>query len=572
MIDNDTPFEDQNSSPETIPSQPDVLVGENDVPVQKITDRALKRMKGLLNGNGVDPSHIKIVETNLQIYRFKARTNIKVVSEYGVRTETGKNTRAELMTSEVEMNKTLKNIPTEICTNPAKRKVILDMILKKEFKGFGIKDQRLGFSTLNRDLVQHDRCISCKNLGKVTCVKCHGQGKMKCLTCQGRRQTTCPRCRGTARITTPNGSQACTFCKGDGRVNCQKCAGRGQVKCTSCGASGSTSCNKCAGTGWLSNVAHAQIYASVGFVFDRAALPSELASLVEKNPDNLVRKNDIEIAVVSSPEKVMNTTLADKEAVPEATDTLSIDFDAKYPHGTMVFDVNGDQIPVVIQGFQGRFTDATPFIDKYTQLGQQALLEASRSHQDVADKIKIAAQYTFLKDIILQTARVKNLKKIRAAIFTKYSAGIDRQNADKLIKAADLLLRSETRISRYLGLGCGTLLYTLLAVFYYFGGLRDSIASQGLSDFLLLILDLLLMGAGIGLGTLGGQLSALFSEKNLLKNLGQITSTGFHLPKAGNLPLWALCLSFGLTMLVLLAGIVMGLNVPHWLGPIALLF
>jgi hypothetical protein len=58
---------------------------------QKLLDRALKRLKGLIKGNGANPDDVRLIDTkDVRMYRFAAQTRLKMVANYGVRPEIGK--------------------------------------------------------------------------------------------------------------------------------------------------------------------------------------------------------------------------------------------------------------------------------------------------------------------------------------------------------------------------------------------------------------------------------------------------------------------------------------------------
>lgn len=260
----------------------------------KLLEKALKKMKGLINGNGLSINKVALLDTpdnhQIKIFRFKARTTLKLIPQYGIKTEPGRNMNAKLMPSDAEFKRAIAQIAIDARTNPIKRKQIVDFVFSRSDKGFGIKEQRTKFHALSRDFVQHERCPACGTNGRTTCARCHGKGQIPCTQCHGRRHVNCPRCRGSARIETPKGTMPCQFCRGDGRVNCNLCGARGTIKCQPCAATGSIACRTCAASGWMSHLAHVEIFAQIRFNFDRAGLPSSLIEAIEKKCSALCRE------------------------------------------------------------------------------------------------------------------------------------------------------------------------------------------------------------------------------------------------------------------------------------------
>lgn len=540
----------------------------------KLLEKALKKMKGLIQGNGLDESKVTLVDTigttSIKMARFKARTVLKLVPQYGVKIEPGRNTAAELMPSESEFKKAISQIAIDARTNPVKRKQIIDFIFQRSDKGFGIKDQRTKFHALSRDFVQHERCSSCANTGRQVCIKCHGKAIMTCPKCQGRRHVLCPRCHGSTRIETNKGTISCQFCRADGRINCTKCGARGQVKCSGCGATGSTPCRVCGASGWMSHLAHTEIYAQINFDFDKQGLPQTLAEAISKNPARCVEKHDIEVAIANDRPSDnslhnMGKSQNDLVNVGEPDDTIWIDYDAMCPYGPISFKMDEKLVEGHLFGFQARLLGFPYFLDDLTREGQQALLDSTREKKKIRPYLLKAAKYKFVADVIAQTLWIKNNAKAKAFLKEKYATGVNPDNIHQLVDATDLTIRNITRLWRTLGLTGGFILFSLLLEIYFISGGREEIKSLGAPEFAVIPLDILLVPLGIFMGIYGSKISAKWSQARALHGIVPAEILKRTLPKAGKTKQWSIIITVTLLVGFLALAIFESLALPSWL-------
>lgn len=556
------------------PSNPDLspLISGGSTDSLKIDPRlllkALRKMQGLVNGNGLVEDKISLLnnhdDTFIQMYRFKARTTLKLIPQYGIKIEPGKNTTTELIPSETEFRKAIDQISIDAKTNPEKRNQIIEYILSRPDKGFGIKEQRTRFHFLNRDFVQHEKCTPCSNSGRLVCIKCHGKTSIICTKCGGRRQMQCPRCRGSTRIQTHKGLIPCQFCRGDGKVNCSLCGARGQIKCRNCAASGATNCKTCAGTGWLSHLAHVEIYAKISFDFDKAQLPQTLVTSILSNAARCVDKHEIEVSLIKKHN--INSMIQNSEITnEEPDDTVWIDYDAICPFGTISFKMDAEKIRGQLFGFQARLITFPFFLDKLTQTGQVALIKAGEDKKSIHKHLKVIAQYRLLRDIITQTLFIKNITKTKSFLRQKYITGIDPQNINKLVDSADLTLRHITRKSRILGMIIGLILYGLIIEYYFLGGGRITLKSMGIPEIYILPIDLLLVPCGVMMSVLSSKYTAKWSQNKALKNIVPDEFLINTLPKAGKMMYWGISLSVLIYTIILTISVLGNFPIPEWL-------
>src|SRR3990167_5617694 len=87
----------------------------------KLLTKAHNKMRGLIKGNGLTEDKVILIDTpentEIKMVRFKARTALKLVPQYGTRTEPGRNTTAELIASEAEFKRAIAQIAIDTRTN-----------------------------------------------------------------------------------------------------------------------------------------------------------------------------------------------------------------------------------------------------------------------------------------------------------------------------------------------------------------------------------------------------------------------------------------------------------------------
>lgn len=559
-------------------SPPPLSEGKMDVDLQvdpRLLPKALKKMQGLVNGNGLSPDKVSLIDspedTAIKMFRFKARTSLKLVPQYGIKIEAGRNTVAELMPSEAEFKKNIANIAIDARTNPLKRQQIIDLIFARSDKGFGIKEQRIKLQSLNRDFVQHQKCLPCANTGRTQCPKCNGKKTKLCPRCQGRRFMKCPKCFGTSKIQTNKGPIPCQLCRGDGRVSCKICVARGQIKCDICAAAGTIACKPCAATGWLSHLAHIEVYAQAVFDFDKEALPILLASSIQKNPSRCIEKHEIEAAI----KKKIPTgqVLFDKNGHPinlssadtEPDDTIWIDYEALSPFGPIAFQLDTEKVSGHLFGFQTRLIEFPPFMDTLTAEGQRALITASQSIKDSRDLLEQAAKFRFIKDVITQTLIIKNIPKAKYFLGEKYATGTSKINLDKLIDATDLTLRLITRRWRSIGMFLGLIVFTGIVEYYYLGGGRLLLKLSGLPELAVIPFDILLIPLGILMGVYSSKFIAKWSLNKALSGIVDNEILKATLPKAGKTLAWSVILTIAIVSTGFGIMIMGGYLLPDWL-------
>lgn len=467
---------DDNDDPLGIPVPPEEPSKTEELD-PRLPDRALKRMKALIEGNGVaDLSTIDIASAaNVKTYRFPAQVRIRLVPRSGTRTEAGKNTAAELVSGPEEMQQKIAALIQEAKTQPAKRQEIIQHVFSKPAKGFGLKEHSLTFRSLGRDLVQHEPCAACGQAGKTKCPKCQGRGMVTCPACRGSRRARCRSCGGSGRIQSGSSQKMCDTCRGDGKAPCAQCGAKGQIRCKGCAATGLLSCARCAGSGFLSHLTHIDIEGQIRFDFPRAGLPPRLVTLIESHGAVLAQRGDIE---AMPREPLAADPLAAQQNPPASDDhSIVLTYDTTCPFGPITFSISEKSIPATMLGWQARLIHTPPFLEEYTRPAIKALGQAAATPAQAGRLLQEAASYALWHDLIGLVLTESSLQDAVRALFTRYPAGISEKTARQAALDIRQAVRNVTRAARLMGLAGGLLAYALFSGWYFFSGGRAIAAS-----------------------------------------------------------------------------------------------
>lgn len=543
----------------------------------RLLERALRRMRSLLKGNGVeDLSKIELGGLmNVRQYRFPASVEVKLVPKYGIKIEPGKNMLAELVVSQDDFQKKVHHAVLDARQIPEKRQHIVDFIFSRADKGFGIKEQMVTFRDLTRDLVRHEQCQACNHSGKQPCPKCRGIGMVTCLQCRGIRQVNCRKCGGSGRMKTAHGLQPCDMCRADGKVPCAACGAKGQVRCRSCAATGKLACQKCSGTGWLSHLAHVKIEGQVRFFFQREGLPPRLVALIENKAAFLVSKGDIEVALRKQPVVAPQITgMGDdvSRAAPshEPEDMVILEYDATCPYGELDFVAEDRTIPAVLLGWHARLIDAPAFLEDYTRNGMDAIRAAAEGKGAPASLLQRAGRYALWREMITQVLLSGNRRKIASVMMNRYTVGISGERLLDMAGVTNRAVRRVTFVSRVAGLVLGLLIYGGVAFWFFWmhgrGQLYELLSLQ-LPEIVKMAVDILLLLGGALVANLCGRVAAIFSQQRAFSGLVDAAVLKAKLPHSGQMVWWALGGSFIITAFLLVAGLILKVEgLPEWIG------
>ena len=510
--------------PPTLPEPPKPLP-----PIEEaVKTRALENLKKLAKGNGIHPDKISIESAEAKTLSFEAHAFVRLTTEFKSRTEAGKSATGEPIGSYADFERAMKSMTFEAQRNPGKRKTIIDAVLKRTDKGFGAKEQILKVEGLSRDFVSYEGCGACGQSGQTTCSKCGGQKHMTCQTCHGRQNIICPNCRGRGSLQQNGKNIPCSRCHGRTRIACPNCGARGQIPCKGCGATGVSKCGNCKGTGWLSHLAHVEMINHLHFNYERQGLPIELSKMLDAFGARHAAEKDLEI-----------TPQITEYQENEPPETIPVHYQVRVPFGEMSFKLGKQKIGATVMGWQGKILRAPEFLDELTKKGQVFLEKASSGQGNVGSQIRNAARYRLLREIIILAASQPPQRKAMAKIMPRYPVGISSDKVLQFFMQASHALQIITRKPKLIGLGIGSLIFSVIAAGYFISA-RDMILPMmvGLPFNPLYAIDAAMIPLGAFCAVLGAQLMAKQSLKKTLNGLAKPDVMKRIMPKAG-WTLWA---------------------------------
>lgn len=265
----------EESAPPLLPHQPlDEAYGQ----------KALLRVRKAVEGNGLDPESVALGAVEGMVYAFDAHIYFRFapkVSEEALPAGRPPPATFQTLASRADIDREVTIYTHKIVEDPTSGAQAAAAILARPDRGFGFRREEIPAAFPPKNYVLKETCPDCKGAGKSACAKCSGTGKVPCPKCKTTKMALCPMCFG--RKTAADGKSKCVKCHGHGRIPCLACHQTGYVSCTGCsGKNGKIPCKTCAGTGWTGRKIAVEMSVTADYDYDRAALPDELADLVEK--------------------------------------------------------------------------------------------------------------------------------------------------------------------------------------------------------------------------------------------------------------------------------------------------
>ena len=227
----------------------------------------------------------------------------------------------------------------------------------------------------------------------------------------------------------------------------------------------------------------------------------------------------------------------------EPPDMIFIDYAAKIPFGPIHFHLKDHVIPATLFGYQGRLIEAPSFLDDLTRKGQEALADAAKGAGDVGEKIRKAARYRMLRDVILQAAQGIKQRDALELLTARYPTGVGSDKLLSLLIHADKSLKVITRKPRSIGLGVGVGVFVALTAFYLLLGGRGMAGSAGVPELGLAAIDALLIPLGTLISVFTAQAFAIKAQRTALEGLATKQALAHTAPRAGKTLWWGLGIS-----------------------------
>ena len=524
-------------------------------PVDKETlERALHNIKKTVHGNGYPVDKITIKDFEGEIFNFEAIQLLEIETEVSERQVNGKE-RGEKAGSRQDMQAKIRATVERISRDRDVRSQAISMMRKRPDLGYATDGLILNLDKFGKQYVVHEPCNQCETKGRVKCHSCHGRQEIVCHYCHGTREMQCTQCQGRQFMETARGRVQCNLCHGKGRIGCRTCQQTGKVKCHICKGQGFASCTHCGSTGWHSLVSLLRIKAKGTFDYNRAAVPEEAAALLDEYGPRLVTEEHILARIEEEHHKLDEHNRLVKE------NQMAVPYEVKLPWGDLTVNFGSNPVKGNLFGFKGLFLNTEPYLQKILGKGLKRLQEAGNGIGDVAEKVEIATKYRTIAEVFLIGGRMPP-KRAYMELRNKYPSGIEDEALMGMINSAHKSLSHLTDKPRKVGMaaGVGGSLVIFAAYFFTF---RNAIAASLPQQEISMIIDLLILGAGIGVTALMIKSMAASAVK---KALHRVTDKKTKIPtKAGNTIMLASMGVVAVYAIAIIGAWAAGFNTPFWL-------
>lgn len=384
-----------------------------------LTQRALDRLRGIVAGNGIDPSLIKVKHTDEAVYTINADLSMNARWELELAKP------QELKGAQPKELKGTDNLHQAANSRPLPREWWLAVLqeLKDTGIGNGTGWGADGLTVVLPEFTElynvHELCRTCAGDKQITCPPCDGRGLERCWHCQG------------TGYEPGNAGQPCTLCKGERELQCRSCLGNRTQSCQTCKGRGSKI------TSYALRFTSSTRFNWVG----GSELPTPLRRSVDRAG---LHKLANDHATITQDD-------ANSGVNPLAP---SIRFQASLPFASASFDIDGRTFTAEILGHRTALLEMKPFLDQpaitalnETRLGQLRLYREAQA---------IAARRGTVADLL-----------------RGYPIGLSQDVAEKVFMVARQSLSKLLVAPRRLGALVGVGLAALLSAIYFHTPLRS---------------------------------------------------------------------------------------------------
>ncbi len=551
------------------------------VPREDVSDELLQKAVALVqkavSGNGLRGLQVALHDFKGEVLHFEAWEVFKLDPQVSERRAAGKQP-GDVAGSEADMRQKIQALLSAISEDESVKKNTIELLRKREDKGFGLKNEPIALDSFSRGYVVHSVCSHCGGRKQLPCSACGADGRARCHRCRGGMKEECPRCNGAGTVDIGNGRRQCGNCYATGKVNCRTCRGKGTLPCKVCKADGLVPCKNCNASGWHSLVARVEVRAKPSFRVDdyrypytqeerdkneRTELPPEIRPLVEKFGPAMVTAPHAAIATI---EDAGELAAQDQKT---RSDEFRIPYHVPLPWGTISFRLKDQIITGRLFGIRPLLLQMPPFLEPLLGAPLRMLEEASRTKRGALETLRQAARTRAVADAVRASA-LNPHKKALEILQKSYPIGFAQKTLEAMAVQADAALKNITGPARLTGMLLGVFCALGFNLLWFAGPLRGLAATSlppgPLPSF---ALDALLAAAEIAI--IHGLIQAT-ATKTLRQALGTLLSAGELrkvIPKAGTAGLTgALIALLSMPAIALAAWFFLGKALPVWMTAI----
>lgn len=446
-----------------------------------LTDKALEKLRGLADGNHLDPTQIQLLGSDERTLTVHAEIlftlDLTRQQTCYVGTLQAKNLKLGpeqihkvVNISQVEQQAAQLKKKTESSDSWAKE---MDKRLKAmPGEGWGVDGEAFALEGLAQLYYTEENCGACKGHGSSSCGGCGGQGYVNCQRCQATGLELCVNCNGSG-LNPAYPDQYCAYCHGAMQMHCRDCNGTRQVACMPCKARGQMVCASCNG--------------SRRFTTQEIVVPSVRCDF------RIPESGDLPSGFRRAVSRAGFKKLAQGHASIKAGMLLQrektiyvVPYTATLPYAELRLRVAGGRaVGATVLGHKGLLLDVAPFLDIALEpviaayektMGQRGLLKKTLETKALHDAFTLFRQ---------GETDPRALRRF-------YPAALSSTMMARLMALVTKLVAAETKTTRLIAGGV-VLALTMLASFLIIKtGVRLTIA-QHAAPFAVLIFDMVIM-------------------------------------------------------------------------------
>lgn len=431
-----------------------------------LTDYALRRMRALAEGNGLDPLQIKVNNSEEKDVTLTGTMTLTPKSEIKTQTLMGR----KLKLPEVEKSFTTKNELTPYVAEKQKAfqestdwygEVLADLD-KLPGKGWGIETARVVFD--NRPAVHFsasETCVKCLGNGTLTCEFCAGRGYTPCQICYERGTENCYTCYGNGMNPQDN-SLPCPTCNGTRFAICRTCQGRKGIPCGNCHANGIVMCEPCQGGGKIVELATLEFGAETAFAPGSGA---ELPSAVRRAMD---RAGGVKV-LANGHATIDYTKPKDEDKRPGL---MVLNYTAKMRTADVVIQFGDEAKRIAVFGHKRTFLEVPAFLDNSLSASLEQLKQTVAGKGSL-DKVLETRVFKEVCGLILQGGgTVEQLRKL-------YPQGLSKPMMQQILQLMRKALARQTMVARWAGFLAAFVLADVLGGALYLTPMHKTLLASG---------------------------------------------------------------------------------------------
>jgi hypothetical protein len=324
-------------------------------PAHPLTDKALKKLRTLAEGNGLHPNKIELLGTEEKTLTLQAEMHLSFDMAIQRQRYPGQPPAAQtqyevkVLNSVDEFPKQIEEYKAGLVKETRWLEEVTEQLKSEPGQGFGIMRADITVENLARIFRVQEKCTGCGGAGSTGCEACRATGMVFCQQCQGSGLERCQYCMG--RGTDANDpSRYCQMCNGATQVQCRFCHGRREVTCTACNGQRKMMCRACGGDGNFTLEERALPAVRGDFkILEGTDLPSGLRRVFDRGGLKMLARGQAQIVMEAAREGENNTKV--------------IPYSATFPFAEVRLRINGKPMRATIIGEKASIRDIPAFLD-----------------------------------------------------------------------------------------------------------------------------------------------------------------------------------------------------------------